>query len=69
MAYVKESMSWIGFCCINGTPDPMKGATYISNQEKVTDDLMSTDFGKKLAEKGVCYVRKLPDRKYFQVRK
>ena len=66
MAYVKESMSWIGFCCINGTPDPMKGATYISNQEKVTDDLMSTDFGKKLAEKGVCYVRKLPDRKYFQ---
>merc|ERR1711871_1026440 len=66
MAYVKESTEWLAFLCEKAPNDPLKGATFISDNVKVTDDLLSTPFGQKLKEKGLCYIRKLPDLKYFK---
>lgn len=66
MAYVKESTKWIAFLCEHAAKDPMRGSTFLSCKVKATDEIMSTAFGHKLKEKGVCYVRKLPDLKYFK---
>jgi len=66
MAYVKESTKWLAFLCEHAPKDPEKGATFIADNIKTTDDLMSTNFGQKLKEKGLCYIRKLPDLKYFK---
>jgi hypothetical protein len=66
MAYVKESCQWIGFMCLEQTKNPFKGSSFASHQLKATDYLLETPLGRKLAEKGVCYVRKLPDRKFFE---
>jgi hypothetical protein len=65
MAYVNESCRWLGFMGLERTNDPMKGASYIAHNKRCTEELLATDFGQKLKEKGVCYVRKLPDLKYF----
>ena len=65
MEYMNESCQWISFMCLQETNPPMKGATYISHSEKVTDEMMESELGQKLKERGTCYVRKLPDRKYF----
>jgi len=65
MAYVKESTKWIGFMCMEQTKDPFNGATYISHQEKTTEEILNSKLGQKLKDKGVCYVRKLPDKKFF----
>merc|ERR1719305_648265 len=43
----------------------MKGATFISENVGATDMLMDSKFGQKLVDKGCCYIRKLPDRKFF----
>lgn len=66
MAYVKESTKWLAFLCEHAPKDPHKGATFISDNVRVTDELMSTEFGQKLKDKGLCYIRKLPDLKYFK---
>merc|ERR1719195_1755825 len=44
---------------------PLKAATFISLNNPATEEIMQTKLGEKLKEKGVCYVRKLPDKKYF----
>lgn len=68
MAYMKESTEFVSFMCMQGTADPMRGATYIAENIGATRDLMNhpSGLGQKLAEKGLCYVRKLPDLKFFQ---
>ena len=67
MAYVKESTKWLAFLCQDGCKDPMKGGTFLSDKVKATDTLMNkySKLGNKLKEKGICYVRKLPDLKFF----
>ena len=65
MAYVKDSCKWIAFMCLENPKNTFKGATFISHQQKATEELMNTPFGQKLKDKGVCYVRKLPDKKFF----
>lgn len=66
MAYVNESCKWVAFGALEATNNPMKGATYISENIGATERLMETPLGQKLIDKGVCYVRKLPDLQYFQ---
>lgn len=66
MAYVHDSTKWIAFLCEHAPKDPLKGATFLSDKRGATDEVMSTPFGEKLKEKGMCYVRKLPDLKYFK---
>lgn len=66
MAYVGQSCKWVSFGAIEATTNPLKGATYISENNGATAMLMNTSFGQKLQEKGLCYVRKLPDQHHFQ---
>jgi hypothetical protein len=42
------------------------GATYISDTVATTKELLATPLGQKMKDKGVCYVRKLPDLAHFQ---
>jgi hypothetical protein len=56
MAYVKESTKWLAFLCMHGCEDPVKGATYISENKMATEKILSTPFGQKLKEKGLCYI-------------
>jgi len=65
MAYVDTSCKWVAFGALEATKDPMKGATFISENVGATDMLMESKFGQKLVDKGCCYIRKLPDRKFF----
>jgi len=65
MAYVNESTEWVGFMALEACYDNKKGASFIAHNVKATDELMANPLGQKLKEKGICYVRKLPDRKYF----
>lgn len=65
MAYVGESCKWVSFGALEATDDPLKGATYISENIGATEMLMNSKFGQRLIEKGCCYIRKLPDQKYF----
>jgi len=68
MAYVSESTKWLAFLCEHGCNDPHKGSTFVADNAAVTDTLMNkySKLGNKLQEKGLCYIRKLPDLKFFQ---
>jgi len=68
MAYVTESTKWVAFLCAHGCRDPQKGSTFISYNPGATDTLMNnhSTLGNKLKEKGLCYIRKLPDLKFFR---
>jgi hypothetical protein len=66
MAYVSTSCKWVAFGSLEATADPWTGATFISENIGATDMLLDSKFGQKLVEKGCCYIRKLPDQKYFQ---
>lgn len=64
MAYVNESIKGLGFCCTNAIEDendPLRGATFISEQKGCTKEVLSTEFGQKLKEKGITYIRCLTD--------
>ncbi len=63
MAYVGQSTSMLGFLCKHATPG--KGATFVSDNVRVTDALLATAFGQKLKAHGLCYHRKLTDRDAF----
>ena len=62
MAYVNQSTSMLGFCARAACDTPGKGAMFLSDNIRATDSLMATEFGAKLAEKGICYIRCLTDR-------
>lgn len=66
MAYVDTSCKWVAFGALTATKNPMKGATFISENIGATDMLLDSKLGQRLVEKGCCYVRKLPDEKYFK---
>jgi hypothetical protein len=63
MAYVRTSTTALGFLCQRELPD--RGATYLSDNVAATEALLSTEFGQKLRELGVCYRRNLSDREAF----
>ena len=60
MAYVGKSVKSIAFCCSKATND--KGFMYVSENTGVTNDILKTEVGRKLKEKGICYIRCLTDR-------
>ena len=60
MAYVSKSVKSIAFCCSKATDN--KGFMYVSENTGVTNDILKTDVGRKLKEKGICYIRCLTDR-------
>jgi len=69
MAYVKESVKALGFCAtdvLEPTPeDPLRGASFVSCNMGATKDVLDTEFGQKLKEKGICYVRCLTDQDQY----
>jgi len=75
MAYVGRSTRVISFLARDVLPmpddDPLarpgasRGATMVSDSIGATDKLLSTDFGRKLKDLGVCYHRNLTDREQF----
>jgi hypothetical protein len=65
MAYVTHTPKTLTLMCLDHTTDAHEGATFVSENVGATKDLMMTKLGEKLKEKGLCYVRKLPDQKYF----
>eukprot|EP00931_Biecheleriopsis_adriatica_P044822 TRINITY_DN2567_c0_g1_i2.p1 TRINITY_DN2567_c0_g1~~TRINITY_DN2567_c0_g1_i2.p1 ORF type:complete len:390 (-),score=82.09 TRINITY_DN2567_c0_g1_i2:43-1212(-) len=64
MAYNQHSMKNLAFCSIKAPHG--KGDTYLSENLSVTDALMQTDLGRKLRDKGVCYIRCLTDRDAYK---
>jgi hypothetical protein len=72
MAYVGRSTQVISFLASDVLPPPgpgdggvSRGATFVSDSIGATDKLLSTEFGQKLKELGVCYHRNLTDRDAF----
>ena len=65
MAYVDKSVKNVFFTCSELSPG-VDGSSYVSDNIRVTNALSDTVLGRKLREKGVCYVRKLTDREHFQ---
>jgi hypothetical protein len=65
MEYVADSIETISFMGIS-MPKSTSGATYVSDSVAVTKEILATPLGQKLKEKGICYVRKLPDLDHFR---
>jgi len=63
MAYNEFSPKNLAFCSVKAPVG--KGATFLSENLSVTDELMKTDLGRKLRDKGVCYIRCLTDREAY----
>eukprot|EP00811_Abedinium_folium_P032306 NODE_5362_length_1778_cov_16.537856.p1 GENE.NODE_5362_length_1778_cov_16.537856~~NODE_5362_length_1778_cov_16.537856.p1 ORF type:complete len:402 (-),score=97.71 NODE_5362_length_1778_cov_16.537856:572-1699(-) len=61
MAYVGKSTKMLGFCC-NAALGGLRGATFLSDNMGMTNELLHMPLGKKLREKGICYMRNLHDR-------
>lgn len=64
MAYLGKSPKYLSLFC-KEIPDGY-GWTYVSDSVQATDDILKTDFGQKLKEKDVCYVRNLTDKEYYK---
>ena len=61
MTYIGKSIKSISFSTIDALNDGLRGATYLSDAEGMTVELMKTDLGQKLKDKGLCYWRNLTD--------
>jgi len=71
MAYVADSIQYITFMGIKVPKDipgePFsRSATFISENVGATNDILDCALGQKMKEKGLCYVRKLPDLEHFK---
>jgi len=60
MAYVSKSTKMLAFLC--GAAKGGKGPMYVSDKVGATEDLLKTEFGKKLVDKKVTYTRCLTNR-------
>lgn len=75
MAYVGRSTRVISFLAKDALAQPAddpyarpgasRGATFVSDSVAATDQLLTTDLGRKLKDLGVCYHRNLTDRDAF----
>jgi len=68
MAYVNDSVKAIGFLAHEAVEDPnepLRGSTFVSEQIGCTETVLDTEFGQKLKDKGICYIRCLTDKTQF----
>jgi len=63
MAYLGQSCSKIGFFCTEAVEG--KGWSFASDGSRTTEEILKSEFGQKLKDKGVCYVRCLTDRSQY----
>lgn len=67
MSYLSKVPKNIAFSCVRiPQTHAGQGWTYVSEQVQATDELLKTPLGQKLKEKGVCFIRCLTDRKFFE---
>lgn len=66
MAYIGTSTRMLAFLCRSAASG--KGQTFVSDNLQATEALLSTPFGQKLRECGLCYHRNLTDRDAFRGR-
>jgi len=66
MSYVGSSTKMLGFLGQDSLVD--RGWTFVSDNIKATDEILATEFGHKLKEKGLCYHRDMTDREAFKGR-
>lgn len=67
MAYVGKSVKNIAFGCGKAPKsDPSQGWTYLSDQIQATEWILTRPVGQKLKEKGICYIRNLTDKTFFE---
>lgn len=66
MAYVANSKKYIQFTCLQAPTKGTCGATYVSYNTPAHNYFMNTEVGQKAKEKGICYVRKLPDLDFYK---
>jgi len=64
MAYVNQTVTNLAFLAKEATEG--KGYMYVSNNDMATEEIMRHELGKKLRDKGICYVRCLTDKKAFE---
>merc|ERR1711976_999083 len=64
MSYINETFKNISFMCKKATPG--KGYMYVANNDMATDELMKTKLGQKLKEKGLCFIRCMTDKKFYE---
>lgn len=62
MAYVGRSVKSISLFCKHTCDN---GGTFASDNLQTTDALLATEFGQKLKDKNICYVRNLTDRAFY----
>jgi len=64
MAYVRPLVKNLGFLCNAATEGT--GYMYLSDNLIATDEIMKTEVGRKLKEKGICYIRCLTDKEAYK---
>ena len=62
---MSESSVALGFGCVQACR-PEHGHTYFSHVEDAADAILRTETGRKLREKGVCYIRCLTDAEAYE---
>jgi len=67
MAYLKRSVGTVAFCSSASIDDgTTRGAMFVSDSVRASEDLLSTPFGQRLKEKGITYIRCLTDREAYK---
>jgi len=61
MTYISKSIKRIAFAMTDVLNDGLRGATYLSDAYGMTNELMKTELGHRLKDKGLCYWRNLTD--------
>jgi len=67
MAYLNKSVKQVAFCASAAIDDgTTRGAMFLADSMKATEEVLATPLGQKLKELGICYVRCLTDREAFK---
>jgi len=63
MAYVGRSVENISLFCKHACDN---GGTFASENIQVTNAILASEFGQKLKDKNICYVRNLTDKEFYK---
>lgn len=67
MAYLNTSVQQVAFCASAAVDDgTTRGAMFVADSMKATEEVLATPFGQKLKDLGICYVRCLTDKDAYK---
>lgn len=61
MTYKSHSVEMLGFLCKHAVNRGDVGWSYLSDSEQAHDYIMTTELGRKMKEKGLCFIRRMTD--------